>query len=192
MGTGEGRRAGPGAGARLARARRSDGRSTAWAATPALAELARRYLTGHGPATDTDLATWIGLPLRDARAGLEAIAGELAELGDGLVDLASRPPPPQLIPPRLLPRFDPYMVGWKRRAFAVPDDYAHNVWPGGGIIRATATADGGEVVGTWSAQRKGKRLAVIVDPFEDLDPAVASALHAEGDAVAAFQGLPRT
>lgn len=158
----------------------------------ALAELARRYLAGHGPATDADLATWIGLPLRDARAGLNAIAGELTELGDGLLDLASRAPVPGAIPPRLLPRFDPFMMGWKRRAFAVPEDHAHNVWPGGGIIRATATSDGGAVVGTWSAQRKGKRLAVIVDPFEDLDPAVAAALHAEADAVAAFQGLPRT
>ena len=57
----------------------------------ALAELARRYLAGHGPASDRDLARWAGLPLRDARAGLSAIAGELEELGDGLVDL-TRPP----------------------------------------------------------------------------------------------------
>ena len=35
----------------------------------ALAELARRYLAGHGPATDRDLARWAGLPLRDSRAG---------------------------------------------------------------------------------------------------------------------------
>ena len=54
----------------------------------ALAELARRYLAGHGPARDRDLAKWAGLPLRDARSGLEAIAPELAERADGLVDLA--------------------------------------------------------------------------------------------------------
>ena len=43
----------------------------------ALAELARRYLAGHGPAGERDLARWAGLPLRDARAGLSAIAPEL-------------------------------------------------------------------------------------------------------------------
>jgi len=43
----------------------------------ALAELARRYLAGHGPADDRDLAKWAGLGLRDVRAGLEAIAPEL-------------------------------------------------------------------------------------------------------------------
>ena len=42
-----------------------------------LAELARRYLAGHGPADAADLARWAGIRLGDARAGLEAIASEL-------------------------------------------------------------------------------------------------------------------
>src|SRR5207237_1004861 len=57
----------------------------------ALAELARRYLAGHGPAGDRDLAKWAGLPLRDVRRGLAAIASELEQGSDGLVDLAGRP-----------------------------------------------------------------------------------------------------
>src|SRR6478735_5630004 len=48
----------------------------------ALAELARRYLVGHGPADARDLAKWAQLPLRDARAGLGAIASELRERAD--------------------------------------------------------------------------------------------------------------
>jgi hypothetical protein len=68
----------------------------------ALAELARRYLGGHGPAGERDLARWAGLPLRDARAGLSGIASELEQRDDGLVDLAGRPAPAEMPPPRAL------------------------------------------------------------------------------------------
>src|SRR5437868_6577696 len=78
----------------------------------ALAELARRYLVGHAPAGDADLAKWAGLPLRDARAGLEAIAPKLETRPDGLLDLRRRPPVAELPPPRLLASFDPLLLGW--------------------------------------------------------------------------------
>ena len=69
----------------------------------ALAELASRYLAGHGPASDRDLAQWAGLPLGAARRGLAAVAG-LADRDDGLASLAtqSQHPDPPLPAPRLL------------------------------------------------------------------------------------------
>ena len=85
----------------------------------ALAEFARRYLAGHGPASDRDLARWAGLPLRDARAGLSAIASELEDSGDGLVDLRGRPEPAELPPPRLLGPFDPLLLGWTSREYVL-------------------------------------------------------------------------
>ena len=90
----------------------------------ALAELARRYLAGHGPADERDLARWAGLPLRDARAGLGAIASELVERPDGLVDLANRRPPAELPPPRLLGPFDPVLLGWTSREFVLGEHQA--------------------------------------------------------------------
>lgn len=156
----------------------------------ALAELARRYLAGHGPATAADLAAWAGLPLRDARAGLRAIASELAEAGTEL-DLSRRgDPDPEALAPRLLGAFDPYLLGWKDRAFAVPAAHARRVHPGGGIIRAVATA-GGMAVGTWSARRRGAVLAVELEPFGALDREVAGALDREAADVARFEGLAR-
>jgi hypothetical protein len=119
----------------------------------ALAELARRYLAAHAPAEAADLAAWAGLPLRDARAGLRAITA----------DPAARAP--RTIPARLLPRFDPYLLGWKDRSFAVPAEHAKRVHPGGGMLRATATVDG-VAVGTWTL-RRGK---VALDLFADADP----------------------
>jgi hypothetical protein len=43
----------------------------------ALAELARRYFTSHGPATIKDFSRWSSLTMADCRAGLGSIADEL-------------------------------------------------------------------------------------------------------------------
>ena len=103
----------------------------------ALGELARRYLRAHAPATDADLAAWSGLGLRDVRHGLER-AGAVTP-----------PAAPERIPPCVLPAFDPYLLGWKDRSFAVPAALAREVHPGGGILRAVTTDDG-VITGTWS------------------------------------------
>jgi hypothetical protein len=44
----------------------------------ALAEIALRYVTGHGPATERDLAYWATLTVTDVRRGLSAVADRLA------------------------------------------------------------------------------------------------------------------
>jgi Winged helix DNA-binding domain len=43
----------------------------------ALAELALRYFTGHGPATERDAAYWASLTLTDVRAGLRQVRDQL-------------------------------------------------------------------------------------------------------------------
>ena len=155
----------------------------------ALAELARRWLAAHGPATAADLAAWSGLSLRDARAGLaavdtRAIAGELVDVGD-------RPRAPHRIAPRLLGAFDPYLLGWKVRGFAVAPQHARAVHPGGGILRAVATGDG-LVVGTWTLRRRSGGVAVRVEPFaEPLPPPLGRALEAEAADVARFEDASR-
>ena len=45
--------------------------------TEALAELTVRYFTGHGPATERDLAYWATLTLTDVRAGLVQVRDQL-------------------------------------------------------------------------------------------------------------------
>lgn len=45
--------------------------------TEALAELARRYFTGHGPATERDLSYWATLTLTDVRLGLHHARDQL-------------------------------------------------------------------------------------------------------------------
>lgn len=163
----------------------TEGRETA------LSELARRYLIGHGPATERDLAKWAGLPLRDARAGLRSIGRELVEFQGELVDLSGRTPPApdsQPLPPRLLPAFDPCLLGWREREpFLRRSDEPMVIPEGGGLFRAVATVDG-VAAATWGIRRQGGRVAISIDPFEPLDPAAQAALRAEAEDVARFEG----
>jgi hypothetical protein len=155
----------------------------------ALAELARRYLTGHAPATDRDLARWAGLPLRDARLGLRAIESELVELEGGLLDLLGRTErAPEALPARLLPAYDPSLVGWGRREpFLRRLDEPLVIPPGGGLFRPIATVDG-VAAATWAAKRRHDEMAIGIAPFRPLGSEAEAALHAEAEDVARFEG----
>ncbi len=160
-----------------------------------LAELGRRFIRAYGPASDRDLARWAGLPLRDARLGLERIASELAEVRNGGETLLvakrgrRRAAPAPLV--RLLGAYDNYNLGYESREFAVGPDNVKRVVPGGGIVRPTITVDG-RFAGTWSSKRNGKRLAVAVEPFAELDPEIEAAIAAEAADLGRFEELTAT
>ncbi len=145
----------------------------------ALAELARRYLIGHQPATDRDLAKWAGLPLRDARAGLRAIGSELEEGEGDLVSLAKRPAPEKIPPPRLLGAFDPVLLGWTSRE---PILGPHtNLVTRNGIFHPFAMANG-RAVAKWGFAG-GK---VTLNPLQRLSAKAAAALKADAADVTNF------
>jgi hypothetical protein len=145
----------------------------------ALAELARRYLVGHAPADDRDLARWAGLPLRDSRAGLAAIGSELVEREDGLVHLAKHPPAGEIPEPRLLGAFDPVLLGWtSREAILGPHTY---IVTRNGMFRPFALVDGCAAA-TWGFA-KGE---VTVEPLGRIGKPVAAALELEAADVARF------
>ena len=116
----------------------------------ALGELARRYLRGHAPADDRDLAKWAGLPLRDARAGLAAVAGEPAAAADGR---AAAPVPARPVGPgaRRLGLARAFLEHYPRRA----SPEAH--------FRPFAWV-GGRAVATWSAPRRSGRARAVRAP----------------------------
>lgn len=146
----------------------------------ALAELARRYLAGHGPADDRDLARWSGLPLRDARAGLKAVAPELERRDDGLLDLANRPPAAgELPPPRLLGPFEPLLLGWASREPILGSN--RSAVTVNGIFKPIALA-GGRAVATWTMTKDQLELS----PFGRLSAADRRALEADASDVARF------
>jgi hypothetical protein len=140
----------------------------------ALGLLARRYLAGHTPAADRDLAKWAGLPLGDARRGLAAIAPGLADRDDGLASLRvpkaeEEYPVPAL---RLLGAFDPLLLGWaSREMFLAPGG---PVITTNGLFRPFALVQG-RGAGLWRIAG-GK---VVTDPLGSLTTRERAALAAE-------------
>jgi DNA glycosylase AlkZ-like len=147
----------------------------------ALGELARRYLAGHAPAADRDLARWAGIGLADARLGL-ARCGAI-QRADGLAELPVNPQraPATLPPPLLLGAFDPLLLGWASRDFIV-GPYRHIVTVNG-LFRPFALA-GGRAVATWNITRGQVELA----PFSPLDAGTRAALDTDAADVTRFLG----
>jgi hypothetical protein len=147
----------------------------------ALGELARRYLAGHAPAADRDLARWAGIGLRDARLGLGRCGA--VQRADGL---AALPVTPQrataaLPPPRLLGAFDPLLLGWASRDPIVGPH--RRIVTAGGLFRPFALA-GGRAAATWHITRGQVALA----PFAPLDAGTRAALAADAADVTRFLG----
>jgi Winged helix DNA-binding domain len=158
-----------------------------WLGTPpppverprALAELARRYLLAHAPADERDLAKWAGLPLRDIRSGLHAIAPLLTPRADGLLQLSGRPPAAPMPPPRLLGAFDPLLLGWRsREAILGPHRSIVTV---NGLFRPFALVRG-RAAATWSMPRG----EVVLEPLVRLTRRDTAALAADAQDVVRY------
>jgi winged helix DNA-binding protein len=148
----------------------------------ALPEFARRYLAGHGPATDRDLARWAGIPVGQARRGLAGISSELKDLGDGLVDLKKRRPPAELPPPRLLGAFEPCLLGWASREDIVGSEPKNAVTVGGMFYPFAMVR--GQAVARWKLTDGELQL----DPFRRIAKADRDALEADAVDVRRFLG----
>ena len=149
----------------------------------ALAQLARRYLVGHGPALVSDLAYWAGCTLGDARRGFAAIAAETTSDDDGLTWLTDSPEASPLPAPRLLGPFDPVLHGWRSRELLIGDH--QGVVTTNGVFRPTALVDG-RVVATWGLASG----TLTISTLEPISATVRAALVEDAAAVLAYLGLP--
>jgi hypothetical protein len=146
----------------------------------ALGRLALHFFLGHGPATVQDLARWAGLPLRDARAGLEVARPQLATLDvDGVEHLLDPGVPDRLAACReeaegvvLLPGFDEFVLGYRDRSTILAPEFADRIVPGNnGMFRPTVVL-GGQVVGTWQWTGRGAKRTVTATPFTSFPASV--------------------
>ena len=161
----------------------------------ALAELARRYLGGYGPASREDFTAWSGLPAAECTRALDLLAGDLVAVsaaGTRLFALAghavAEPADP---PPRLLGQFDPYLLGYRDRGLVLDAGYAPRIQTGGGFVHSVVLI-GGRVAGTWRLTRapgRARRARLTVEPFMALPADGTDGLASEAADIGRFLGL---
>ena len=149
-----------------------------------LAESARRYVLGHGPFRDKDLAWWTSLTLTDSRRAIE-----LAELRPLDVDgqaywTLDEPIDAEVPRVMLLSNFDEY-ISYARD----PEDYAgfegtvDDVMRGSGLLMID-----GRLSGRWTRSITAKTVKIEVDRAPRLTAPIRRALDAEAAAFGHFVG----
>jgi hypothetical protein len=160
-----------------------------------LAELARRYFGGHGPAQAQDCAWWSGLTVGEVRRGLELAGPALAGEVIGGKSYWSAPDAPRAAVPapivHLLPNFDEYLVAYRDRGAALDPSRAFDgaPFPYGNILAHVVVLNG-QVWGGWKRRSEGRMTVVELGPLDVLDPIERAALQAAADRFAEFLGLP--
>ena len=159
----------------------------------ALGELARRYFTGHGPATDRDLAWWSGLTLTEARhaialagrdLGAETILGQPHWYGAAP---AKAPPAATDREAYALPPYDELMVGYADRDAAIEPATAPRL--SAFDVLGPVVVHGERLVATWRRRITGRRVDFSVAHLTPATARRSAAIARALDRYARFFGL---
>jgi winged helix DNA-binding protein len=164
----------------------------------AIAEMARRYLRAYGPATQKDFARWWGHWPGVAAAAWKGLAPELTsvtvegERGDLLTEDVSAVKRAKINRPvRMVPLFDPYLMGYARRDHLVDRAFAAKVSRTAGWISAVVLVEG-KIAGTWTHVLANRNLRITVEPFRKLEPQVVSEVRERADELGQALGATKT
>lgn len=156
-------------------------------------ELLRRYLRAYGPATPAQFARWLSTRAEWARERFDALAGELREVHVGgssgwllREDAELLDERPRGV--RLLPYFDPFVVGCHPRERIFPPAAAARALRNGQAGNFPVLLIDGVVAGVWSQRRRGRRLDLTVEPLRRLPRVRRRPLDEAGERVAAILG----
>ncbi len=158
-------------------------------------EVVRRYLDAYGPSNRDDVSRWLAFLPAEVSRLLLRIESDLVEVEvDGTRGWLAASALPALEAAtasgsvRLLPAFDPWVMGMPRaeRARLAPEHHARVFRPQAWI--SPVLLEDGVMTGTWRHERKGRWLAVSIQPFEPIEPWARTAAEAEAERLAAFMG----
>jgi len=161
----------------------------------ALAELAARYFSSHGPATIEDFTWWAGITVKDAETALEAAHPRLAReaIGDREYFWGSARPPfakrsganpaPRV---KLLPGFDEYTVAYADRALLLARGKRMSPM---GLLSPVVVVDG-QVAGTWKRSFEKDSVKLAVKLLRPLTRVEKRGFGAAAQEFAEFLGRP--
>jgi hypothetical protein len=156
----------------------------------ALAKLALKYFTGHGPAQLKDFAWWSGLRVKDAQKGLAAAEGNLTK--ETIEDKTylfvenSKLPKHRKLEAFLLSIYDEYTIGYKDRS-ALGDRRCFEELIQMGNALTAVMVFGGKIVGTWKKTVKRDLIEIRLSPFAKLYAEEESAFENAANRYGAFK-----
>ncbi len=157
----------------------------------ALAELARRYFTSHGPATLRDFAWWSGLTVREARRGLESIrpAAASERIGELVFWFVRGTRPARAPAPmaHLLPAYDEYLVAYQDRDALIGPPAGRNLER---KRYGPQLAVNGMLAGTWRLRRDASAMVVEVSPRGTPAAGARAAVGRAVSGLGRFLGFP--
>jgi len=155
--------------------------------------LLRRYLSAYGPATVRDFSKWSGIPAPEAKPLWQSLLDELVEVSVGdqptsllredYAALAASDIKDQVV--RLLPYFDPYLLGHADTSPMVKPTHYKKVYRNQGWISPVVLLDG-RVIGIWSHKQRGKKLSIEVETFERFSKAIRTKIENEAENIGNF------
>lgn len=154
-----------------------------------VAELARRFFVGHGPATVADFARWSSLTKGQGTAALEQVSDQLESAdvdGHTVWFDPTGPPPASSEPAALLPLYDEVTLSYTQVTFPVADGHPHQ--PGEDLFVGSVILDRTNV-GNWRRTVRGKTLSLELPLAPGLTPDQIQAVEAAAAALATFLGL---
>jgi Winged helix DNA-binding domain len=161
----------------------------------ALAELAGRYVAGHGPAQDVDLAWWSGLSLTEARRGLgdtvprlerETVDGRTFWFAPGDSSAARTDGGATM---HLLPNYDELLVAFADRSDGLHPDLPAPDRVAQEILNHVIVRDG-LVIGRWWRPTATTRRGITLQPRVGIDASDRRALTAAVERYGEFTGKP--
>jgi len=156
----------------------------------ALAQLALRFFSGHGPAQLIDFAWWSGLTVGDARRGVAAAGSALTSETIGGKTYWSSPSSetPRTAGPivHLLPNYDELLIAYRDRSGMVDSSVE---LAAARIISHVVVRDG-RVFGGWKRTPARDGVHVEVGPVGALDAKAKAALHAAARDYSQFLQAP--